>query len=176
MMVSVKESGIEFGEFDEDRLFQIEHSDIHKKAGEGIKSVEFIYLTRKDNILFVEAKNSCPNAANKDENSDKQRKYEEYYSEIVDKFVDSLNMFVATALGRNEKNACVGKYIREKHTYTRTGFKFVLVIAGAEESWLGGPKAELEMRLLRIRKIWNADVVVLNAQMAEKYNLVKKNN
>lgn len=42
MMVSVKEPGIEFGEFDEDRLFQIEHSDIHKKAGEGIKSVDLL--------------------------------------------------------------------------------------------------------------------------------------
>lgn len=173
MITSIKESGVEFGEFERERLFRIEHSDIHKKAGEGIKSVEFIYLTRKENVLFVEAKTSCPNAANKDESAEKNKKYEEYYSDITDKFIDSLNMFAATAMGRNEDNCSVGKYLRNKHTYTETGMKFVLVITGAEEEWIHGPKAELESRLLRFRKIWNIDVIVLNTQMAKEYHLIK---
>lgn len=173
MITSIKESGVEFGEFEEERLFRIEHSDIHKRAGEGIKAVEFIYLTQKENVLFVEAKTSCPNSANRDESAEKNRKYEEYYSDIVDKFVDSLNMFAATVMGRNEKDHSVGKYIRNKRTYTKTAVKFVLVITGAEEEWLHGPKAELEARLLRFRKIWNADVIVLNAQMAKAYRLIK---
>lgn len=29
----------------------------------------------------------------------------------------------------------------------KSGMKFVLVIVGTEESWLGGPKAESELRL-----------------------------
>lgn len=176
MMKVIEESGVRFGEFEEDRLFQIEHSEIHKKAGTGIKSVEFIYLTKKENVLFVEAKTSCPNVLNKGESVEKQIKYEEFYSEITDKFVDSLNMFAAAVMGRYEENKSIGKCIRNKRNYMRTGLKFVLVITGADESWLGGVKAELEMRLLRFRKIWNADIVVLNTQMAKAYKLILKSD
>lgn len=134
MAVLIKESGIEFGEFEESRLFRIEDSDIYKRLGEGIKTVEFIYLTKKENVLFVEAKTSCPNAANKDDSEDKQKKYEEFYTDIVDKFEDSVNMFAATALGRNEYSDELGESFRLKETYVQSGFKFVLVITGAEES------------------------------------------
>lgn len=47
--VVIEESGVRFGPFDRERLFQIEHSDIHKRAGKGIKTVEFIYLTERKN-------------------------------------------------------------------------------------------------------------------------------
>lgn len=173
-MVVIEESGVEFGEFEETRLFQIENSDIHKRAGEGIKTVEFIYLTEEGNVLFVEAKSSCPNIANRNENEDKQRKYEEYYTDIADKFEDSINMFAATVLGRNGQSESVGETILKKHTYVKNGFKFVLIITGAEESWLSGPKAELELRLFRYRKIWKADIIVLNTEMAIDLGLVKK--
>lgn len=62
-MAIIVESDMRFGEFDEERLFVIEHSDVYKKAGKGIKTVEFIYLTENDNLLFIEAKQSCPNEA-----------------------------------------------------------------------------------------------------------------
>ncbi len=99
-----------FGGFDEKRLFVIEHSDVHKKAGEGIKTVEFIYLTNHDDLLFVEAKKSCPNAMNKDETAEKHRKYEEYFSDVTDKFVDSIEMFATTALGRNNECGGIGGF------------------------------------------------------------------
>lgn len=162
----IEESGVKFGGFDKERLFRIECSDIYKQMGEGIKTVEFIYLTEEENVLFVEAKASCPNADNKDEDEDKQKKYEEYYADVADKFIDSVNMFATTVLGRNGHSDDVGDRIFQKDTYAENGIKFVLVVAGAEESWLGGPKAELELRLFRYRKIWKADVVVLNAKMA----------
>ncbi len=170
----IRESGVEFGEFEDTRLFKIENSDIHKRAGAGIKTVEFIYLTKKDHILFVEAKSSCPNFSNKNCSEEKERKYEEFYADVTDKFIDSLNMFAAMALGRNKKSDSVGELIYNRQTYAKAGFKFVLVVTNAEESWLGGPKAELEARLLRFRKIWKADVIVLNTQMAQEYGLVKK--
>lgn len=167
----IEESGIKFGGFDEERLFWIEHSDVYRKMGEGIKTVEFIYLTKKENVLFVEAKTSCPNAANKDNNEDKQKKYQEFYSDVCDKFIDSVNMFATTILGRNGNCADIGESILQKNTYAENRIKFVLVISGAEESWLGGPKAELELRLLRYRRIWEADVVVLNKNMAVELGL-----
>lgn len=173
-MRTIEEPGIVFGGFDEKRLFMIEHSDVHKKAGKGIKSVEFIYLTNHDDLLFVEAKKSCPNAMNKDETAEKQRKYEEFFSDVTDKFIDSIEMFATTALGRNNECANIGEEIRNKENYAKTNFKLVLVVTEAEESWLPGPKAELEERLLRWRKIWKADVLVINKKMALEYGLIKE--
>lgn len=171
-MAIIVESDMRFGEFDEERLFVIEHSDVHKKAGKGIKTVEFIYLTENDNLLFIEAKQSCPNEANKDETEEKQIKYEEYFSDITDKFVDSLNMFAASALGRNHECYNAGAVLKEKNTYENIGLKLILVINNAEDSWLQGPKIELEQRLLRFRKIWRADILVLNKKMAKEYGLI----
>lgn len=168
----IEESGMKFGGLEEERLFWVEHSDIYRRVGEGIKTVEFIYLSKEENVLFVEAKQSCPNIANKDDSEEKQKKFEEYYTDVTDKFIDSVNMFAATVLGRNGQSNSVGESIVQKNTYAENGIKFVLVIAGAEESWLGGPKAELELRLFRYRKIWKADVVVLNKEMAVELGLV----
>ncbi|MDO5424058.1 MAG: hypothetical protein Q4F41_10065 [Eubacteriales bacterium] len=167
----IAESGVEFGPFEEERLFRIEHSEVHKRAGKGIKAVEFVYLTKKANLLFVEAKTSCPNPENRDKDSDMRKKYEETYSEITDKFIDSLHMFAAMALGRYGEKPGAGQLIRR--TYSEIGIKFVLVITGAKEEWLMGPKAELEARLLRVRNIWKADVIVLNKDMATRYGLIR---
>ncbi len=172
MKQPIKESGMEFNGLEEKRLSWIEKSDIYERVGEGIKTVEFIYLSEEENILLVEAKTSCPNVANKDDNEEKQKKYEEYYSDVADKFIDSINMFAATALGRNGQCDNVGEKILQKSTYTENEIKFVLIIADAEESWLGGPRAELELRLFRYRKIWKADVIVLNKKMAAELGLV----
>lgn len=170
----IEEPGIVFGPFEEKRLFVIEHSDAHKKAGTGIKTVEFVYLTDNDNLWFVEAKKTCPNVKNKDETAEKQRKYEEFFSDVTDKFIDSIEMYAAMALGRGGDYEDIGKEIRDKRTYVNTGFKLILVVAEAEESWLMGPKIELETRLMRWRKIWKADVIVLNKQLAKEYGLIKE--
>lgn len=123
------------------------------------------------NILFVEAKQSCPNAANREESAEKQKQYEAYFSDVTDKFIDSINMFATTVLGWHGENTDVGADILQTSTYAGNPIKLVLVIAGAEESWLSGPKAELESRLLRYRKIWKANVLVLNREMAVRLGL-----
>lgn len=172
-MKVIEESGMMLGEFEEERLFLIEHSDVHKKAGEGVKTVELIYLTHNDSLLFIEAKKTCPNVMNKDETAEKEQKYEEYFTDIANKFTDSIEMYAATALGRNEECTGIGKEIQEKKSYSKTRFKFILIIAEAEEGWLLGPKAELEERLKRLRKIWKADILVLNKRLAKEHGLIK---
>ena len=50
--------------------------------------------------------------------------------------------------------------------------KFILVVKNAEDiTWLAGPLAELRARLLKVRKIWGVEVVVLNEELAGEYNL-----
>lgn len=63
-MKIITESEMNFGKFDEENLFHIEDSKIYKNLGDGIKTVEFILKYSESSILFLEAKKSCPNAAN----------------------------------------------------------------------------------------------------------------
>lgn len=37
-----------------------------------------------------------------------------------------------------------------------------------------GPRAELEVRLIKLRKIWKVDIVVLNKQLGEELSLILK--
>ena len=41
-MVEINESNMIFGDFEDDKIFQIEKSILHNKIGNGIKVVEFI--------------------------------------------------------------------------------------------------------------------------------------
>ncbi len=40
-------------------------------------------------------------------------------------------------------------------------------------SWLAGPLAELKERLLKMRKIWHAEIAVLNEELAVEYKLIE---
>lgn len=51
--------------------------------------------------------------------------------------------------------------------------KFVLVIKEAHDiEWLPGVRAELDERLRKIKKIWKADVIVINEDIARDYKLI----
>ena len=64
-----------FGKFDESKLFYIEASKVYKELGTGIKTVEFILKHNEDSIIFLEAKKTCPNVANRYESVDKEQKF-----------------------------------------------------------------------------------------------------
>ena len=63
-MVSITESGVNFGDFSEEDLYKIEHSQGHLSLGEGFKMVEFTYI-RNSSLFVIEAKSSIPRASNK---------------------------------------------------------------------------------------------------------------
>ena len=89
-----------FGEFDESNLFHIENSKIYRDLGDGIKTVEFILKYKEDSIIFLEAKKSCPNAEKRHETEEKEHKFEVYFSSLVEKFIASLHIYLASILGR----------------------------------------------------------------------------
>lgn len=173
-MKYVKESDMHFGDYPDDTFFGIENSQLHQCSGEGVKTVEFVLLHKDEQFLFVEAKTSCPNAANKDESEKKREKFEEYYQDISEKFCDSLQMFLTAVLNKSDLTEGIGKDLLEKKDFSGKEVCFVLVIKNAEDvSWLAGPKAELEERLKKLRQIWKAKIIVLNYELAKEYGLVK---
>lgn len=173
-MKHVEESGMRFGDYPDEVFFGIENSKLHQAVGEGIKTVEFVLLHRHKQFLFVEAKTTCPNAANRDESADKKEKFEKYYQEISEKFYDSFQMFLTAVLKKTSMTDGIGSELTAKQDFSDREICFVLVIRNAEDlSWLAGPKAELEARLRKICQIWNAKVLVLNYELAREYGLAQ---
>lgn len=171
-MKIITESEMNFGEYKEENLFEIEKSDLLKSLGEGIKTVEFILLHRERNIIFLEAKKSCPNQNNMYDTLEKERKFEEYYSSITQKFTESLQVYFAAILNRcGDKNE-IGNNLQNIENYKDRDILFVLVIKNANISWLSGVKAILENKLLSLCKIWKIKVLVLNYELAQKKGLI----
>lgn len=171
-MISITESEMDFGDFHEEDLFEIEKSELLKSLGAGIKTVEFILLGVNKNIIFLEAKKTCPNEKNMHDTQEKERKFEEYYSSIVQKFTESLQVYMAAVLKRYGEQPEVGDNLKKIKDYQKRGIRFVLVIKEADIEWLAGPKAILEKRLLSLRKIWGIEVLVLNYDLAKRYKLI----
>jgi len=168
----IPKSEMNFGPFEETALFQIEKSKIYKDLGTGIKTVEFILRYAEDSIVFLEAKKSCPNAANRYESEEKREKFEEYYAFITEKFVASLQIYLTTILDKYENTSEVGIKLQNVRSLRGIQLKFILVIKNAEDiTWLAGPLAELKARLLQTRKIWGVEVAVLNKELARQYKL-----
>ena len=162
-----------FGKFEETDLFHIEDSQIYKDIGSGIKTVEFILKYDENSIVFLEAKKSCPNVANRYESKKKEHKFEEYYSSITEKFIASLQIYLATILDKFQNTEEVGDKLKTVSSMKNIQLKFILVVKNAEDiTWLAGPLAELKARLLQIRKIWGVEIAVLNEELAGEYKLI----
>lgn len=162
-----------FGEFDEANLFYIEESKVYKTLGNGIKTVEFVLRYNENSIAFVEAKKSCPNAANRSESEEKEQKFEEYYASVTEKFIASLQIYLACVLDKYEDVSEVGAELLNMKSLRDIQLKCILVIKNTEDiTWLAGPLAELKARLLQMRKIWRIEVAVLNEELARQYQLI----
>ena len=100
--------------------------------------------------------------------------FEEYYSSITEKFIASLQIYLATILSRFQDSSEVGDSLNSINAMKEAKLKFILVVKNAEDiTWLVGPMAELKARLLQIRKIWDIEVAVLNEGLAREHKLIK---
>ena len=158
----ITESEMNFGEYDEADLFHIEKSELYKNLGSGIKTIEFILKYNERSILFLEAKKSCPNAENRYESEEKEQKFEEYYSSITEKFIASLQIYLAAILNRYPAVPELGVRLLTADNMKDMKLKFILVVKDANIAWLAGPLAELKARLFLLRKIWGIEVAILN--------------
>lgn len=93
---------------------------------------------------------------------------------ITKKVEDSLQLLMAILLRRYGILNCVGEFFYRKIKLSSVKLKFILVITSehTRKEWLPGPKAELERRLLSLRKIWNLEIIVMNCELANKYRLL----
>lgn len=98
-MVVINESDMQFGDYPDDDIFNIEKSCFYKKRclSNGVKTCEFI-LFKCDKVYFVEAKTTSPCPMNNHGNVTR------YVEEIVQKMRDSLSIYISTLLRCSDDN------------------------------------------------------------------------
>ena len=168
-MIQITESNMNFGDFEEDKVFQIENSKLYKNVGNGIKVVEFILLSKENELSFIEAKSSSPRPT---ENS--SIRFTEFINEISEKFIHSFNLYYSAILRRVTDDE--GAEINSRFKKLDNGeikFKFILVIKGHKVEWLMPLSDALKKNLAYHNTIWKSQVVVLNDEQAKEYRLIK---
>lgn len=166
-MIQINESNMIFGYFEEDRVFQIENSKLHKNIGNGIKVVEFILLSKENELSFIEAKSSSPKPV-----KDNIIRFNEFINEISDKFIHSFNLYYSAILQRCKECEELNPSFMNLDN-SQINFKFILVIKGHRTEWLMPLSDALKESMAYHNTIWKSQVVVFNDELAKKYKLIK---
>lgn len=161
-MVTINESGMAFGPFPDDQVYQIEKSEAYTHLGEGVKVVEFLYKQNAEKLFFVEAKSSSPKPKGGD--------FKKFIEEISDKFIHSFNLWLSLNLKRRKDDE-VSKDILDVELNKQI-FRFILVIKGHEEPWLPPISEALRREMMAEIKIWKHEVIVINDQQAKQRGLI----
>ena len=173
MAMIISESGMQFGEYAEEQVFQLEKSIPYKEKlkSYGIKSCEFI-LRRDNKLYFIEANSSCPKQITADTPEEKVKKNNEYIQEIVLKMRHSITLYASILLQRYGMEN-VSELLRETDI-SRLQMILVLVVKNAEKEWLI-PFQDVFRRELRDElKIWriSAFSVINEATARERHFII----
>lgn len=163
--MTFEESGMIFGEFDDENIFIIEKSNLYKSIGKGVKIAEFVLLQESNKLIFLEAKSSSPRDDNK-------IIFEKFISDIVEKLRNALELFISGNLEIININKDDNLKLLNINDFKNSRIKFYLVINGHNIEWLKPIQLALESELIVQRKIWNIDVAVLNDTMAREVMLI----
>lgn len=173
-MITITESGMEFGPYQDEDIFQIEKSKLLNQCN-GIKTVEFVYRRKKNILWFVEAKSSAP--INRPDNL---TGYEEFVSDIAKKIVDSFNLYMAGVLERKAGHEAISIQMK-KLDYSKVIFRFFLIINfnKVEEkmpvmdiSWAEGLKMDLEKRVKNFQTVWKGEIYVMDSIEAKASGMI----
>lgn len=165
-MITVTESGIEFGPFEQDHIFHVEKSPCVTSL-KGIKVCEFAWRSVKENqLVFIEAKSSVPHP------SKSPIEYEEYFNDMLEKFDNSLQLLLVGCVHKNTMLASELAPGVSGVNWNRTKILFYLVIPQAPIGVLEGLTSKLRRSLRRQLKIWEAEAFVINEQLVKRKGLV----
>lgn len=174
--VSFIESGMNFGDYDKDKIFQFEKCISYQKLlrNNGVKICEFMLLMDKK-LIFVEAKSSCPSSETAN-GSHRARtsyeKYEEYVDSIVQKMRNSVSFYASILLKRcSQDNMPFGLLMED---LSGLNIVLLLIVKNAGMEWLIPIRDDLKKRLTADMRIWNiSNIVVINELTAKEKRLVK---
>ena len=172
MTVTIRESDMLFGEYEQEQVFQLERSSQYtgKLRPNGIKSCEFI-LRRDNKLYFVEAKKSCPMQIKADSPEDKIIKYNEYIHDIALKMRHSLSLYANIVLGRYSSEN-IPELLMEKDM-AELEIRLILVVKNAQKEWLI-PFQDVFRKVLKDElRIWKIPgLSIINEQTAREKGFI----
>ena len=160
------ESFMKFSFRDED-IFRIEEDEL-VKAAEGVKACECVVLI-SENIALIEAKSSSPRI-------DNEVKFQEFISDIRQKFEDSLQLFNDIKSKVRGEAAFMRLPVNLRNVQVSVdAYKIYLIIHGHHLDWLSGLTDALRKEMMDVVKAWNlrdSNVKVYNEETALENNLI----
>ena len=166
MPVSIPESGVTFGPYNEDDLFHIERwVKLSKLDKKGISSIEFILHCNRQTpkILLVEVKSSIP--------SD----HKSFFAEIEKKFVDSLSLWVNMIHNRLNQDAdLMGSNLFPQCAFVLP-LKLLLVIPRMPDHFIQQANDTFRKAMTHTRHLWGLEytsILVLNERLARQQSLI----
>lgn len=178
MRIIIEESGMRFGEYEDDQIFEIEKSAQYTKnlRQNGIKCCEFI-LQRGKKLYFIEAKSSCPRQiAGSIPTGEKERKllaYQKFVQEIVSKMRHTLLLYGNILLKRYSQEGIPANLANAD--LSDTIIHLILVINPQNGIWKPEPELQDDLRqhLEEEIKIWKIkSLLVINAQTAREKHFI----
>lgn len=166
MNVNIPESGLEFGPFDANNIFQIEKSSAVTALGTGIKKVEFILMLatkQGSTVCFIEAKSSIP------------RETTAFFGDIKTKMIHSLTLWLLAVVKRQP---ALHKDLPPAMRHVADAAKpcmLILVIPPMPSHALVGASEKFRQIMAPDLRLWNIgaqNVRVLNEEKARLYGLV----
>lgn len=170
MGISISESDMQFGEYKEEQVFQIEKSKQYteKLRQRGVRCCEFVLL-RANRLCFIEAKTSYPNPIAGSSSDEKKKQYHKDIQEIVEKMRHSLDLYANILLNRYPQDGISDEMKRVESLEIR----LILVIKNADKSWLVPLQDVLRKELRAEMHIWGIQsFIILNEELARKKHFI----
>lgn len=164
-MITIRESGMAFGPYDERDIFEIEKSGLIRSIQPGVKSAEFV-LIKNGYLWIVEVKSSSPKPGN-------QEKFDSFIEEIHEKFANTFLVVNAAKIGRHNASEFPSSF--GSMDIKKAQYKFFLVIKGHRTEWLPPLQDALQMVMNRLVKACNIAmpaVFVMNDTLAREKGLI----
>ena len=166
MSITICESGLKFGEYANDSVFHAECSSVYQSLGENVCTVEFILKKQADEFLLVEAKSGSPQPSN-------QEDFDKFIQRVYVKFAHAIDLFFSLVTKRLQDESNEMPVCFKEADFSVAKVKLVLVINGHKIGWLSPINEALKRKMKRQIKTWNLEVVVMNHELADEYNLLK---
>ena len=171
----INESGMSFGPYPEGWCFYIEKSATYHHIQRNVQIAEFLLLRTVEGsspvMWVVEAKSSSPR-------HETQPNFDQFIADIRDKMLNAFSLGLASCLKRHSQTETELPMLFKSLDLAAVDIKFVLVINGHDEKWLGPIQDALNKSLLVTRKTWALSptcVAVINDVIAAKYDLIHCN-
>ncbi|WP_252178305.1 hypothetical protein [Endozoicomonas sp. 4G] len=172
MTITIDEFDMQFGPFGKNDVLRIEICDSYKDIRKGVTIAEFILsrptVKSPNRLWIVEAKSSSPRPLPKP-------KFDQFIGDICEKFINSMNLFLAGVLGRNPRMQDEIPTGMSHISASNADLIFVLVIKGHQTDWLPPLRDALKAKLEPLIKTWKLSpscVAVMNETIARQKGLI----